>query len=135
MLFKDPFGALASRCAHRDPDAFDLRRVESSVCSCLDLGEATLAAVSSVCMDLSNSSIQAKLSLLPLSSLTPLQGLGKGERVERKTGRAVVSSFLKSIEFMISYCLYQKELLRSYKILPFIHHSIRPSFIDSLNVY
>lgn len=27
VLFKDLFGALASRCAFKDPDAFDLRRV------------------------------------------------------------------------------------------------------------
>lgn len=95
MLFKDLFGALASRCAHRDPDAFDLRRVESSLCSCLDLGEATLAAVSFVYLDLSNSSIQAKLSLLPPQFSNTLARVGQGRKSGKEDGKGCCVFFLE----------------------------------------
>lgn len=47
VLFKDPYGALASHCAHRDPDAFNLgREPESGLCSGSGLWEAALATAS-----------------------------------------------------------------------------------------
>lgn len=94
MLFKDPFGALASRCAHRDPDAFDLRRVVSSWRSCLDLGEATLAAVSFVCMDLSNFCSSQAVLASPQFSNT-LARVGQGRKSGKEDGKGCCVFFLE----------------------------------------
>lgn len=87
--------ALMSYCAHRDPDAFHLRREpESGLCSCWGLWEATLATASVgrlgasfVCVVLNNSSSQAKLSLLALSSLNSLAKFGQGSKGRKGYGK------------------------------------------------